>query len=65
MAVLGGSLGLIVVIINDISPYLPIIFQPGQSLQYAGTFLLDSVWVLVSGVLMLSTIYARLKGIRL
>ena len=65
MAVIGGSLGLIVVIINDISPYLPVIFQPGQSLQYAGTFLLDSLWVLVSGVLMLSTIYARLKGIRL
>ena len=65
MAVLGGSLGLIIVIINDISPYLPGMFDSNMSFQYAGSFLLESVWILASGVLMLSTIYARLKGIRL
>lgn len=65
MAVLGGSLGLIVVVLNEISPYLPTIFAAGQTLQYAGSLLLDAVWVVGAGVVMLSTIYARLRGIRL
>jgi hypothetical protein len=65
MAVIGGSLGLLVVVINDISPYLPTLFSSGQALAYAGSFLLDVVWIVASGIIMLSTIYARLRGIRL
>lgn len=65
MAVLGGSLGLVIVLINHFGPILPAIMASGQGLQYASSFLLDAVWILASGGLMLSTIYARLRGIRL
>lgn len=65
MAVIGGSLGLVVVLINQFGPLLPALLASGQGLQYAGPFLLDAVWILASGGLMLSTIYARLRGIRL
>jgi hypothetical protein len=65
MAVLGGSLGLVVAIINEVGPYVPAILSTGPGLQFAGSILLDGLWILVSGGLMLSTIYARLRGIRL
>jgi hypothetical protein len=65
MAVLGGSLGLVVAIINEVGPYVPAILSTGLGLQFAGSILLDGLWILVSGGLMLSTIYARLRGIRL
>ncbi|MGD8604128.1 MAG: B-box zinc finger protein [Anaerolineales bacterium] len=65
MAVIGGSLGLVVVLLNDVGPYLPAIMASGQGLQFAGSILLDAVWILASGGLMLSTIYARIRGIRL
>jgi hypothetical protein len=65
-AAAGGVVGVVLYLLVAIFPYLRLIFSAtGFDLSVLASIAVAFLWPLVSGVLMLSALYYRLRGIRL
>jgi hypothetical protein len=65
-AVGGGVAGVLVYLFTRLTPFFPLLaYGPDLGMSWVSGALLSVVWPVAYGVLMLGTLYARLKGIRL
>ena len=65
-AALGGALGVLAILVLMLRPYFQLLFlSVGFEVSMLGGVALSFVWPIVNGVLVISTLYARLRGIRL
>jgi hypothetical protein len=65
-AALGGALGVLAILVLMLRPYFQLLFLPvGFEASMLGGVALSVVWPFVNGVLVISALYARLRGIRL
>jgi hypothetical protein len=65
-AVAGGAVGVLVYLGFHLGTYLPLVLYSADiGTSWIPAALLSAVWPIAYGVLMLGTLYARLKGIRL
>lgn len=65
VAAIGGSLGVLIYIAIRAAPYLGFLLLGGGDARFLGSVLLEFLWPLAYGVVMISTLYYRLRGIRL
>jgi MFS family permease len=65
-AVIGGVLGVLVILVFMFVPYFQILFlSAGFEMSMLGGLVRVFLWPVVSGVLVIGTLYARLRDIRL
>jgi hypothetical protein len=64
-AILGGALGVVIYLGFSFLPYLTFILYAGNpGLVGAGSILIDFIWPIGYGIVILSTMYYRMRGLR-